>query len=104
MPALAVVKIACRSICDYALEGISGWSDLKTAADLVRPMLGISPDAWAKAKTAFGPERAAIVLACILERSSQIRSPGGYLRVLTAKVEAGKFSVMPMLEALMKAG
>ncbi len=104
VPALAVVKSACRSIGDYAREGISGWADLKTAADLVRPMLAISPDAWEKAKLAFGPERAAIVLACILERSAEIRSAGGYLRALTTKAEQGKFSVMPMLEALMKVG
>lgn len=103
LPALSIIKSACRSIGDYARDGISGWADLKTAADLVRPMLAISPDAWEKAKSAFGPERAAIVLACILERSAEIRSPGGYLRALTGKMETGKFSLNPMLEALMKA-
>lgn len=102
LPPLAAVKSACRSINDYAREGISGWADLKTAADLVRPMLGISPDAWTKAKSAFGPDRAAVVLACILERTDAIRSPGGYLRALTLKAEDGKFSLTPMLEALMK--
>ena len=65
-------------------------------------MLGVSSDAWGRAKQAFGPDRAAIIIACMLERSDDIRSSGGYLRALTAKAEAGKFSMMPMLKALMK--
>ena len=65
-------------------------------------MLGVSPDAWDRAKQAFGPDRVAIIIACMLERSDAVRSSGGYLRALTAKAEAEKFSMMPMLEALMK--
>ncbi|MGB8818828.1 MAG: plasmid replication protein RepC [Rhizobiaceae bacterium] len=100
LPPLSQVKGACPVIGDYVREGLATYGDLKTAAELVRPMLGISPDAWTKAKDAFGPERAAIVIACMLERADAIRSAGGYLRALTAKAEEGKFSVMPMLEAL----
>jgi replication initiation protein RepC len=69
-------------------------------AGLVRSMLGISPDAWQKARADFGETGAAIVVAAILERAGDIRSPGGYLRSLSDKARAGKFSVWPMLEAL----
>lgn len=101
LPPLQSVKAACPSISDYARDGVRDWADLRAATDLVRPMLGISPDAWAKARLAFGPDRAAVVLACMLERSEAIRSAGGYLRTLTDKAAQGRFSVMPMLEALM---
>jgi replication initiation protein RepC len=43
------------------------------------------------------------VIACILQRATQISSAGGYLRVLTDKARAGEFSVGPMLMAALKA-
>ena len=69
-------------------------------ASLVRPMLGVSPDAWRRACKAMGDLAAAMTLAAILQRSDAIRSPGGYLRALTARAENGRFSVLPMLAAL----
>jgi replication initiation protein RepC len=68
----------------------------------VRSLLGVSPDAWERARLAMGDLRAAVVVAAMVERADRIRSPGGYLRALTARAEAGKFSVMPMLAALEK--
>jgi replication initiation protein RepC len=35
-----------------------------------------------------------------VQRSAMIKSPGGYLRNLTEKARAGKFSAWPMLMAL----
>lgn len=97
---LAAVLVACPQIADYARDGIRQWRDLLAAATLVRPMLGISPDAWAQACAAMGDMAAAVTIAAILERAGDIRSAGGYLRDLTRKAEAGRFSVGPMLKAL----
>jgi len=52
----------------------------------------------------LGPENAATVMACILERAGHITSAGGYLRDLTARARRGEFSLGPMLMALAKAG
>jgi replication initiation protein RepC len=41
-------------------------------------------------------------IACILQRAQQINSAGGYLRVLSEKARAGRFSVGPMLMALLR--
>lgn len=90
----------CPDIADYARGGVSGWADVIGAANVVRSMLGISPSAWAAACTAMGDIAAAIVMGAILQRSTAIRSPGGYLRDLTAKAEMGRFSIGPMLKAL----
>jgi replication initiation protein RepC len=49
----------------------------------------------------MGHPTAAIVLACILQRVTHIRSPGGYLRCLTGKAEEGAFSPGPMVMALL---
>ncbi|MBB4009875.1 plasmid replication protein RepC [Allorhizobium taibaishanense] len=92
----------CPQIADYAKDGIGGWQDILRAADVVRTMLGVSPDAWLKARQAMGDQAAAIAIAVMLERADTIRSAGGYLRTLTEKAEQGQFSVYPMLQALEK--
>jgi len=66
-------------------------------------MLGISPDAWNEACHTMGEAVAAIVVACILQRAADIRSPGGYLRALSRKAALGQFSPGPMVMALLAA-
>lgn len=65
-------------------------------------MLGISPSAWTEARRQMGPEQAAVVVISMLERLTAIHSPGGYLRALTAKAAAGRFSCGPMVLALLR--
>ncbi len=100
LPLMLVVK-ACPDILDYAEDGIGRWSDLCHAADFVRGMMGVSPDAWQEAIQTMGRPTAAIALVCILQRIQHIRSPGGYLRSLTRKAAEGAFSPGPMVMALL---
>ena len=100
---LAYLLAVCPSLPSYARDGtISSWPQVLATAQLVRSMLGMSPDAWRKACEAMGEMTAAIVVAAILERAESIRSPGGYLRALTERAEKGQFSLRPMLSALEK--
>ncbi len=100
---LAYVLATCPSLATYAKGGtISSWRDVVVTAQLVRSMLGMSPDAWRRACEAMGEISAAITVAAILERAETIRSPGGYLRALTERAENGHFSLRPMLSALEK--
>ena len=100
---LGMVLEACPDLVDYARHGISHWRDFIATAAVIRPMLGISPSAWADACDALGEVQACIVVAAILQRASAIKSPGGYLRALTRRAQAGSFSLGPMLMALMSA-
>lgn len=100
---LGFVLKACPEIIDYAVDGIANWRDLMATAAQVRGYLGISPSAYEDSCHAMGPETAAIVVACILQRAQHIHSAGGYLRALTEKARAGEFSVGPMLMAAFKA-
>jgi replication initiation protein RepC len=100
---LGMVLSACPDIVDYAKGGIGNWRDFLATAAVVRPMLGISPSAWEEAQTVMGETQAAIVLACLLQRSSAIQSAGGYLRELTRKAGAGEFSLGPVLMAQINA-
>ena len=96
---LGMVLSACPDIVDYAKGGIVHWRDLLAAAAAVVPMMGISPSAWEEAQAVMGEIQAAIVIACLLQRSSAIHSAGGYLRELTRKAGAGEFSLGPILMA-----
>ena len=99
---LGMVLQACPDIIDFASDGISSWRDLAVAAALVRSSIGVSPDAWAQALEVMGEHDASIVIAAILQRGDEIKSAGGYLRVLTAKARAGEFSLGPVLMALLR--
>ncbi|GHA39035.1 replication initiation protein [Devosia pacifica] len=101
---LGIVLDACPNVLWLTKGGdISHWREFLAAADLVRPVLGISPSAWEDAQVAMGEQPAAITLAAIYQRSDQIKSPGGYLRNLTERAKEGKFSPWPMIMALLRA-
>ncbi|NKM66926.1 plasmid replication protein RepC [Rhizobium laguerreae] len=101
---LGLVLQACPEVLAYGPGGaIRNWRDLMTAAVAVRSMLGVSPSAYEEAANVMGPENAATVMACILERGGHINSAGGYLRGLTRRSEKGEFAIGPMLMALLRA-
>jgi replication initiation protein RepC len=99
---LGMVLEACPDIVDFASGGISSWRDLASTAAVVRKAIGVSPDAWAQALEVLGEHDTSIVIAAILQRGDEIKSAGGYLRVLTAKARAGEFSLGPVLMALLR--
>jgi len=65
--------------------------------------LGVSASARAAARAAMGETGSAMTVAAIQQRGAAISSAGGSLRQLTAKAEAGAFSVGPILMALVSA-
>jgi len=101
---LGIVLDACPNMIEIA-QGtqIRHWRDFLDAAETVRPLLGISPSAWRDAVDVLGDQQAAITLAAIYQRAEQINNAGGYLRSLTERARAGKFSTWPMVMALLRA-
>ncbi|MET4104462.1 replication initiation protein RepC [Roseovarius sp. MBR-78] len=99
---LGLVLASCHEFKSYAEQPVRHWHDLVRVADMVRPMMGISPSAWDEAKRYMGPEEASVVVVAMLERFTDIRSPGGYMRSLSAKAAIGEFSCGPMIMALMR--
>ena len=122
---LGMVMEACPDTRDYAPGAkVKAWSDFLAAVSIIRPMIGISPDAWVEAQSALGRVEAHVVVATILQRSIHsseaqtmpgptpgstiavvngspaIQSAGGYLRALTEKARAGEFALGPVLMAL----
>jgi replication initiation protein RepC len=99
---LGLVLAACSEYRTFAERPVRHWHDLVRVADVIRPMMGVSPSAWDEAKQYMGPEEASVVILAMLERFGDIRSPGGYLRSLSAKAALGEFSCGPMIMALMR--
>ncbi|MCT7667519.1 plasmid replication protein RepC [Shinella kummerowiae] len=89
------ILYACPAFADMA-HGIAGhinsWRDLVAVADRIRPIIGISEDAWAVAQRAMSREEAAAALALITDKYSDgvVSSPGGYLRGLALKAKSGE--------------
>ncbi|MBP2568731.1 plasmid replication protein RepC [Agrobacterium tumefaciens] len=101
---LEMVLKACPNIVDYGPQGsITSWRDLTIAASTVVAILGITPSAYQTACAVMGIENVGAVVACILQKVETINCPGGYLRDLTTKAKRGKFSLGPMLMALLRA-
>jgi len=99
---LGMILRACKEIQLYSETPIRHWHEFVKLADTVRPMMGIAPTAWDDARRSMGLEEACVVLAAMLERIADIRSPGGYLRSLSNKAAVGEFSSGPMIMALMR--
>ncbi|BCM87609.1 replication initiation protein (plasmid) [Methylobacterium indicum] len=100
---LGFVIETCPDISNYTRTGIRSWSDLAGTADLVSSALGISQAAWREAQEVMGQDGASVAVAAILQRADHIRCPGAYLRALVERKRMGKFSLGPMLQALIRA-
>ncbi|MBT9386812.1 replication initiation protein [Pseudooceanicola sp. CBS1P-1] len=100
--ALRTVMSACPSLNDYAEGPIRSWSDLVRTAEGLRPMMGICRASWEETKRHMGQIEAAIVMAAMLERFEEIKSPGAYMRGLSQKAARNGFSAMPMVLALLR--
>ena len=90
---------AAPEIATYAQAPVRNWHDLARVADFVRPMLGITRETWSFARQSLGEGQAAVALSCILQRFSDIRNPGAYLRRLA---QAETFRIGPMIKALLR--
>ncbi|MEP1766172.1 MAG: plasmid replication protein RepC [Sulfitobacter sp.] len=92
---VSTLMASCPHFADMA-HGTQGymkdWNDVHRAAGALRPMVGISEDAWNVANKVLGPARAAASIALILDKSSdgEVKSPGGYLRALIEKAQIGE--------------
>lgn len=98
---LPVVLDACPDILPYCDRPLQNWHDLIATASKLHGMMGIDHSAWDEAMRIMGAETAAITLACILQRFTEIRNPGGYLRSLSARAASNRYSAVPMVMALM---
>lgn len=82
------------------------WDDLVEAAYAVLPLLGIHKSAWNDACAELGSYRAAICIMIIDQKAQDpenpVRSPGGYLRRMTARARTGELNLLGSVFGLLK--
>ena len=95
IPVEAFWEILPDRIRDWLHEPRSDWPDIVDAARQAAASLGISENAWIEACEALGRRNAAVAVSIIAIKHDQglIHSPGGYLRGMTEKGEAGELDL-----------
>lgn len=91
---LAVVLQACPDFATWARDMggfVKDWSGLHRIAGTLRPMIGISEQAWQQAQERLGPQAATAALVLTFDKhcTGEVTSPGGYLRGMVEKAGAG---------------
>ena len=92
---IPMLMASCPHFADMARATggyLRDWNDVHRAAAKLRPIVGISEDAWNVANRVLGPAVAAASIALILDKSTagEVRSPGGYLRGLVERAQVGE--------------
>jgi replication initiation protein RepC len=77
-----------RSIGGY----LKDWGDLHRVVGQLRPMIGVSEDAWNLAQDRLRPQIATAALVLVIDKhcAGEVASPGGYLRGMVEKAGAGE--------------
>ena len=92
---LSTVMRACPEFASWA-RNIGGflrdWGDLHRVAGQLRPMIGLSEQAWNLAQVQLGKQQATAALALVFEKhcAGEVASPSGYLRGMVTKAGAGE--------------
>lgn len=92
---IPILMLSCPHFAEMArgmVGYIRNWDDLHRAAGKLRSMMGISENAWNVAQRVLGPAIAAATMALIFDKHStgEVKSPGGYLRGMIEKAQAGE--------------
>jgi replication initiation protein RepC len=99
---LATVMQACPKFAEMAHDMggyLQSWNEFHRMAGKIRPMAGISEDAWNVSQNILGPHVAATVIALIFDKysSGEVSSPGGYLRGIVKKAKSGELHLAKSL-------
>ena len=91
---ISTVMQACPKFAEMAHDMggyLQNWNEFHRMASQIRPMAGISEDAWNVSQRILGPHVAAAAIALIFDKysSGEVSSPGGYLRGIVEKAKSG---------------
>lgn len=91
---ISTVMQACPKFAEMAHDMggyLKNWNEFHRMAGQIRPMAGISEDAWNVSQRILGPHVAAAAIALIFDKYScgEVSSPGGYLRGIVEKAKSG---------------
>jgi replication initiation protein RepC len=91
---LGIILKTCPEFTQIALHlgtTLNDWNQMHRIAGKIRPMIGMTEQAWSHAQEKLGFREATAAMALIFEKFSKgdLKSPGGYLRGMVNKAEKG---------------
>lgn len=98
--ALERVVAICPEITMYGHSADRDWRQFFAVANHVRQMFGIRNPLWDEAIREMGPENAAVAVAAILQKGTEIHSHGGYFRGMVRNAKRSGFSAANLLKGL----
>lgn len=100
---LRTVLTACPIISELSPVPPRSWRELDAYAAELRPMLGVSAQAWAEMRQVAGQGLAALALAITAQRQAdgEVSSPGGYIRGMARKAKSGDLHLEKSLHGLL---
>lgn len=92
---ISTVMQACPEFTGWVRDlgiYVRDWNDLNRAASRLGPMIGVSDSSWQQAQAHMGPRKASVSMALIFDKfnAGEVSSPGGYLRGMVAREDAGE--------------
>ncbi|MDJ0820318.1 MAG: plasmid replication protein RepC [Paracoccaceae bacterium] len=92
---VSTIMQACPEFATWArdLDGyLKDWGDVYRVAGRLRPMIGVSEQAWAAAQEGLGKQAATAAMVLVFDKHAkgEVASPGGYLRGMVEKAVAGE--------------
>ncbi|WP_170941058.1 plasmid replication protein RepC [Antarctobacter heliothermus] len=98
--ALDQVLGTCKEYKSFFPEAPKDWSGLIRVAQMLYPMMGIDRTTFEDARHRIGSHGASVAVLCILEKLSDIRKPGAYLRGLSKRAVQGQLNLRGMVKSL----
>lgn len=92
---LNMVMRACPEFACWARDlgsFVHDWTTFHRIAGQIRPMIGVTEQAWNSAQRQMGKQKASAALALVFEKfnAGEVSSPGGYLRGMIARDRVGE--------------
>lgn len=106
---LSLIRQSCPQFSELARDmygEIRSRSDFHRAAAAIRPMAGVSEDAWKLSLSTLGADASSAAVALIFDKysSGEVKSPGGYLRGLIGKAQIGELHLARSFYGRLKSG
>ena len=92
----------CSEYKSYFPDAPLCWAGLSRVADRLCPMMGIDQSVYVEAVRKIGLVPTVTAVLCILEKLGEISNPGGFLRRLAQRGEAGHLCLKRLAEMVQK--
>ncbi|NTA59818.1 replication protein C [Agrobacterium tumefaciens] len=99
---LPLIRDACPQLATWLPHALGHWSTLRRAGSELCTLVSINPQVYREAQDLLGPDLAVVALALTVERTARgdVTNPGGYLRTLSKRGQAGALHLSRSLFAL----